>query len=437
MNEFDNVRQTISVRAPLAIGTLSLAILVGVIGSWSLVARISGAVVANGTIESTPKPQVINSLAGGIVSDVLVRDGDQVEKDELLVRFDTTALDAQLAAEDEAYYLIRARKTRLEAERRGQREFVFDHATLGFGKINANVAFAIQTQRKLFASRLELYLTKKRLLWQENSQYDIQVNGLASQKDALTRQLELAEIELTNARSLLKRGVTTVTLVNQKETMASEIRGRIAALTAKIADIRGKQISIKTKVLSISTSRENEAGQELESLAKLESEIEKKRKILRRQISESRVRSPIAGTVFNLRPISSGIAVQPFQVLMVIIPRNRELIASVKISPKNIQHIKLGQEVVLKFPGFSGRQTPGILGKTFYVSEDSAREKPDGASFYTARVKIPDFLRVQGEMRRLLPGMVVEVFFQKEPQRPLQFLTQPLGDYFARVFVAS
>ena len=196
-----------SAKAPLTLGFTALVVLVFGLGAWSMKASIAGAVITSGVVEVETNRQIVQHPNGGVIAEILVDDGDRVEADEVLIRFDDAFLNSELSVISEQLFEISARKSRLVAERDGTQTVQFDQALVD---ANSNVVIAelMAGQRNLFRARAETLTQEVALLKARGSKVAEQIKGTKAQRLALTRQRDLVGDELADEQSLLGLGLS-------------------------------------------------------------------------------------------------------------------------------------------------------------------------------------------------------------------------------------
>jgi len=245
-----------STRKPMILGLLGLLVLVGGFGTWAVLAQITGAVITTGQIEVDRNRQVIQHLDGGIVEEILVDEGFSVERDDLLIRLDGSVIESELAIVEGQLFEIIARRGRLEAERDGADEIVFDPLLKEAGP--GGVAL-MEGQERLFRARLATIQSATEQLTQQRAQIKSQLNGIASQQDALATQRALIAEELADQQSLLDRGLAQASRVLALQRDAASLLGRFGELTAQRAQAEERVTEIEIQVLGLTTTRREEA----------------------------------------------------------------------------------------------------------------------------------------------------------------------------------
>ena len=211
-----SVQQKWSARRPMFIGLAALAILVGGFGTWAAMSTIAGAVVAGGRIEVDQNRQVVQHIDGGIVAEILVEEGDTVERGEPLIRLDDTVLRSELTIVEGQLFELVARRGRLEAERDGSDAISFDAELLKAAETRAEVADLVRGQERLHLARQESGSREIDQLEKRRSQIRDQIRGIQAQQASAKVQLELINEELANQQSLLDRGLAQAGTVDRK-----------------------------------------------------------------------------------------------------------------------------------------------------------------------------------------------------------------------------
>ena len=424
-------RPIYSARLPLAVGWISLALLLGGIGFWSVGVRISGAIVAPGVVKVETDRQVIQHPDGGVVGEILAFNGDTVEAGDLLVRFDDTYLQSELNIVEQQLFEIRMRKARLEAER-DARETIVSPASDDFISLNdVWKADKVQGQLNLFEARRASLAVSVEQLSEQQKQVQSQIEGIKAQQDAVTRQLELVSTELSDQTGLLQQGLAQASTVSVLEREKARLQGEIGRLTAAIAEARGRISGLEIDIVRLRDQRREEAITLLRDLGYAEIEQTERRLSLIEQLSRMDVRAPVSGVVFGSRVLAVNAVVRPADPIMFIVPGDAALQISARVDPISIDEVHAGQAVSIKFNSFSQRMTPDIPGEIVRVSADTLQDEITGAVFYEVVIR-PDVAALGDQT--ILPGMPATVFLKTSERTPLSYLTQPLATYFTRAF---
>lgn len=417
----------------MAIGGLTLLVLVGGFGSWAVMAQISGAVIASGQIEVERNRQVVQHPDGGVVEEIIVNEGDTVREGDLLLRLDATTLQSELAVVEGQLFEILARRARLEAERDGAPALTFSDVLLEAGTPEAQSL--MEGQERLLQARLETNRSAVEQLTQQRAQIASQLVGITAQQEALSTQRDLIAQELADQQSLLDRGLAQASRVLALQREAASLLGRVGELTAQSAQAAERMTEIELQILGLSSTRREEAITRLRDLQFNELELSERRRTLRRQLDRLDIRAPVSGIVYGLQIFAPQSVIRPADAVLFLIPQDRPLIIAAQVEIVDIDQIYVGQNVTLRFSAFDQRRTPELEGKVTLVSADAFQNETSGLSYYRAEVQLDEgqIARLPSDMT-LIPGMPVEAFVRTADRSPLDFLIKPLADYFTKAF---
>jgi HlyD family secretion protein len=422
---------------PLLVGGLALFMLVGVLGYWSVQARIAGAVIASGMIQVESNRQVLQHPQGGVVGELLVKDGDTVTTGEVLLRFDDTQLRSELAIIEGQLYELLARKIRLEAERDGLDQLPPPGPLLAEAAKDPEVQALIDGQQRLFEARANTLRQSAEQIAEQIAQAENQIDGATAQLNALETQRTLIETELKDTQSLFERGLTPVSRVSALQREQARLLGEIGSLTASVAQLRGQIAALNIERIALTTRLREEAISTLRDQQFQEVELVQRRLSTLETLSRTELRAPVSGVVYDSRVFALQSVVSPADPIMYIIPQDRPMVVSARIDPIHVDQVYVGQDASLRFAALDQRMTPEVFGRVTKLSADVFTDRATGMSYYQVELS-----PIEGEMHKLggqtlLPGMPVEAFIKTAERSPLSYLAKPLTDYFARAFRES
>lgn len=426
----------LSIRRPALLGLAATLALVAGFGLWATLTHISGAIVAQGQIEVERDRQVVQHPDGGVVAEILVKEGARVAAGQTLLRLDGAALRSELTIVEGQLSELTGRTARLTAERDGT-DLVFPAEILALAQTSEEVAAQLDGQRRLFQARAATLAEQRELLARRIDQITAQSNGIAAQSAALTRQLALIEQELASQRSLLDKGLAQAGAVLALQREQARLEGQIGELQADLARTEGQVTEIEIQISSLDTERREEATTELRQVGPMALELAERRRALRERIDRLEIRAPVAGIVLGLQVTTPQSVLRPAEPLLYVIPQDRPLVITARIAPIHIDEVSVGQAAELVFPAFSARDTPHLNGRVTLVSADALSDPQSGATYYTAELELAEGERARLGDRVLVPGMPVEVFLQTGRRTPLAYLVKPFTDYFAHAFRES
>ncbi|TNC53006.1 HlyD family type I secretion periplasmic adaptor subunit [Rubellimicrobium rubrum] len=421
------------VRGPALAGLLALGLLLGGFGSWSVMADISGAVVASGRMEVERNRQVVQHPDGGVVAEIAVREGDGVEAGDLLIRLDSDEIRSELSIVEGQLFEILARRARSEAERDSAREIAFPDILARSD--NPVAAELMEGQRRLHEARMESETWQREQLHRQRDQLESQIQGIEAQRAALERQQALIDDEVANQELLLSQGLTQNARVLALRREQASLAGRIGEAAAMTAETRNRIIELDIEVRRLETVRREEAISYLRDLQFNEIELTERRSMLMSRLDNLEIRASVSGVVHGMTVFAPRSVLQPAEAVLYIVPQDRPLVITAQVPPRDVDQVHVGQEVVLRFPSFDKRSTPELFGHVVQVSADAFADEASGTTYYRTEVALND-----GEVQRLdpdmhiLPGMPVEAFIATQTRSPLSYLTKPFTDYLVRVF---
>ena len=426
-----NPKQRWSTTGPMTLGLLALLVLVGGFGAWSVMAQISGAVITSGQIEVDRNRQVIQHPDGGVVEAILVQEGDTVAKGDTLIRLDASLLRSELAVVEGQLFQIIARRGRLEAERDNKAMLTFDPKLAEV--VQGTDLIAGQT--RLFDARLESNMRAIEQLQQQRAQISSQILGITAQQTALVTQSDLIQQELSNQQTLLRQQLIQASRVLALQREEANLLGRVGELTASAAEAAERRTEIEIQILTLASTRREEAITRLRDLQSNELELSERRRTLLQRLDRLDLRAPVSGVVYGMQVFAEQSVIRSAEPVMFLVPQDRPLVIATKVQPTDIDQIYLGQRVTLRFSAFDQRRTPELLGTVTLVSADIFLDDATQASYYQAEIQLN-----AGEAKKLpddmvmIPGMPVEAFVRTADRSPMDYLIKPLADYFAKAF---
>lgn len=410
---------------PGRIGLWALAIGFGGFLLWAGLAPLDEGVPAGGIVAIDTKRKAVQHLTGGIVQEVLVREGDEVKEGQLLVKLDAAVARASYEAVRQSYLGLLAMQGRLQAEQLGKASIVW-HPDLQEASSDPLIRQQILNQEQLFNTRRSLLRSDLQSI-EENIQG--QEGMLQSYSGMLTQrktQLALLSEELENVRGLVSEGYAPRNRQRELERMVADV-------SSSIADLHGNTLRAKSSISDLrqrAISRQQDYRKEVETqLADVSRQVlvdGEKYRAVRNDLARTEIRSPSAGQVVGIAVQTVGAVVQPGQKLMDIVPQGAMLMLEARVAPHMIDRVKANMPVDVRFSSFAHSPQLVVGGQVLSVSADLLTEPQTNVSYYLARVQVtPEGLKHLGN-RQLQPGMPVEVVFKTGERSMLTYLLHPL-----------
>lgn len=414
-------------RRAARIGLWALAIGFGGFLLWAGLAPLDEGVPGAGSVSIDTKRKAVQHLSGGIVHEVLVREGDMVKEGQTLVKLDQAVAKANYEQVRQHYLGLRAMQARLEAEKAGKDRITFHPDLLAASK-DPLISQQMLNQEQLFS-------TRRNLLRSDLQSIEESIQGqqglLESYQGILVNrrnQLALLTEELGHLRGLVKDGYAP-------RNRQLELERMVADSNSAIADLQGNSIRAQRAIGELrqrAMSRQQDYRREVETqLAEVTrdvlSDVEKFRAVSN-DLERTEIKAPVSGQVVGLVTQTVGGVIQPGQKLMDIVPANEDLLLEAHVAPHLIDRVHAGLPVDVRFSSFAHSPQLVVEGKVVSVSADLLSEQVPGGTvnYYLARVQVtPEGLKKLGK-RQMQPGMPVEVVFKTGERSVLTYLLHPL-----------
>ncbi|MDG2338228.1 MAG: HlyD family type I secretion periplasmic adaptor subunit [Gammaproteobacteria bacterium] len=430
-NSQEKILVDTNMEVPKRVGLTILFLVFGVFGVWSAVAPLDGAARAPGTVMVKSYSQVVQHLEGGIISEIMVRDGDRVTAGEPLLTIDNTQAQAQLEIANAQFIGLKAREARLMAER-DKLDRVSYPTDLDSG-ING-VRQEIEAQDEIFRSQKAALEGSVDVLEQRIEQLQSKLIGLAALKASKEELAASFSEELADVEALLSQGFSDKQKLRELERAVATLEGEAAELSANISSTE-VQIG-ETRLQIIQTEHEfhndvvNQLGETQTGLNDSNERVNALGDIVRRTV----VRAPVAGIVTGMQFHSVNGVIGPGTPIASIVPQNEELIVEAQVSPNDIDRVALGMEATIRFSAF-GSSVPTITGKLINLSADRLVDEQTGMPYYQSQIEVTEEGRADLGNLVLLPGMPAEVFITTGSRTFLQYLFKPFTNALARTFI--
>jgi HlyD family secretion protein len=420
-----------SIRRHIIAGSVIVGVLAIGFGGWASTAELSGALIAQGTIVVDSNIKKVQHPTGGVVGEVRVHDGDRVKAGDILIRLDETVTRANLAIVTKSLIELYAREARLGAERDGV-DTVAMPPELKNQADDPDVKAALDSERKLFDLRRTARLGQKDQLQERIKQLQEQIAGLVAQQDAKSKEISFIDQELSGVRDLWQKNLVQLNRLTSLERDEARVEGERGQLVASAAEAKGRIAEIQLQILNVDQEFSSDVAKELrETDSKIGEAVERK-VTAEDQLKRIDIRAPQDGVVFQSTANTVGGVITAGDPIMMIVPESDKLSVEVKVEPKDIDQVAIGQSVVLRFSAFNQRTTPELNGSVTRIGADTSNDQRTGQSYYLVRIGIePGELDRLGPVK-LTPGMPVEAFIQTGERTLVSYLVKPLHDQIMR-----
>ena len=403
-------------------------LLVGACMAWTVNAKLSGAVIAHGQVVVQAQVKEIQHPDGGVVSEILVDNGDTVRRGDLLVRLDDTQIRAEVGVVSAQLAVQEGRRARLIAVRDGAEEPAFPD---GFATAPVSREIAAGEAR-LFREDREMREVRRRQLRLQIRQFEEQVRGLEAQRESNGAEASIIRSDLERTRALLAKGLVEASKLSPLERDLAKFGGQAGEIDAGIARIRGQISEAELRIIEMDNQARTAAQGELREVEAAIAELRERIFAARDRLSRTRLLAPISGSVNDLRIFTIGGVIAQGETVMGVVPTGA-LVVEARVPTTDVDQVRPGQSVKLRFSAFNQRTTPEFDGEVQMVASAAVVDAATGTPYFLASVRILDGEAQLGD-RVLVPGMPVEVFFQTGERTALSYFLKPFTDQMQRAF---
>lgn len=420
---------------PIRFGLWSFFIVFIVFGIWGGTAPLDSAAVAPGVIVLDSHKKSIQHLEGGIVDEILVKDGDFVQAGQPLIKLSETSAKARVDLLKGQLRSSKALEARLIAERDRADYITFPEMLESLRTTDEDVAKIIDTQERLFASRRENLAGQKSVIMQRINQLREEIEGLRSQTESVTEQMKLTKEEQDVVQQLVDKG--------------QAVRPRLLALQRKTAELegqRGEYLAMKARaeqtiaqneqeMLNLESNAQNEVVTQLRNVQSEISDADERVRAADDIFDRLIISSPHTGIVQGLKVYTKGGVIQPGAEIMSIVPQDDELIVEAKINPQDIDVVHKGLKAKIHLSAYKSRKVPNVDGEVTSVSADRFVDQVTNQPYYLARVQVnPETIKKLANKVDLYPGMAADVLIVTGSKTMLGYFFDPLTLTLHRAF---
>jgi HlyD family type I secretion membrane fusion protein len=294
------------IRRPMLVGVTAFLLFFGGLGGWASTVQLDGAVIAQGSIKVQDNRLTMQHREGGTVKALLVKEGDRVEADQVLIRLDDTELKASAEILERQYNTLKALEGRLIAERDDLDEIPFDPVLTAGSATNPMINALMAGQVSLYRSRREAFLNEVSILKQRIAQFGEQIHGYTGQARSRTDQLRLILDELAGTQDLFSKGLSPKTKVRALERAAASLEGERSEHTSNIARVQEEIIEAQLQIVKLKRDRMAELFELMRDNSDALFVLEPRLMAAHAALERAELRSPTAGYVVDLRIFTEG-----------------------------------------------------------------------------------------------------------------------------------
>jgi HlyD family type I secretion membrane fusion protein len=421
-------------RQPLRTGYAIIGLTFGVLGIWSAVAPLDSAVVGTGVVTVESNRKTVQHLEGGIVRDILVRDGDLVQAGDLLFRLDDTAARAQLDGLTAQLVAALAREARLLAERDGSGAISFPPDVMP-AQAGAPTPKAVQDETAAFSERRAYLASQIEVQRKQQATARQEFDGLALEFKASKDQVAQIDLELPGLKLLLRKGYVALNRVTTLERERIRLQGIMARSQTDQAKASIAVAQADTQIEQISAQFQQTVATDLVDTRRTLADLRERLNVARDVLSRTEIRAPQAGIAQGRRIATVGAVIRSGDPLVDIAPVNDRLVIQGQIEPRDVNVVTPGMQVEVHFPGFKQTETPLMFGIVRTLSNDRVTDPGNNKEPYFATEIDVDMSTVPQAVRtRLRAGMDAEIYIKSGERSALRYILEPFEERLRGAF---
>jgi HlyD family type I secretion membrane fusion protein len=416
----DGRRQALALAVPVLAACALLA-------AWTVLAPLAGAVVAPAQVKAEYKRKTVQHQEGGIVREILVRDGQSVHAGDALLVIGDLRQDADLALLQDQWRAARAHAARADAERLFAPRFEPPRDLQG----DPAAAEAIAREGSAFAARRHALDEQAALLQAQVLQAQAQATALESQIEATAASGTLSQEELAINEQLASQGFVNRTRLIGLQRTAIDYKSRLAEVRSDLAVARQRVAELRARAAQLRLAYQAQATDESKEAAARVRELEERLRPSKDQVERQVVRAPVDGEVMSLRVAAAGAVVAPREPLLEVVPRREKLVVDARIEPQDIDNVQVGGAAEVRLVSADARHAPLLPARVVFVSADRVTQPETGKSWFDVSVEI-DAASLAREHRSMQAGMSAELYVATGRRTLLEYLLKPLRTFSQR-----
>ena len=415
------------------IGYVIIAIVFLGFGGWSALAPLGSAAPAMGMVVVKSERRTLQHLEGGILEQLLIREGDQVKQGQLLAKLDVVQTQASLDVLTSQLLVAEAQIHRLKTER--ATDLVIQWPEVLNRANDPRIADVLREQEALFDKRQAALAGEVSILSQRADQLRSRISGLLESKETKRRLLQSFTKEYDSLKQLLDEGFVDESRVRDFERRIVELQGDLQSLDSEIQSAEIQIGEAELQVLQTRSVFDREVQSQLTELQARRDELREQQRVAQDRLGRAEITAPVDGIVLTIEVTTEGGVVPGGQPFITIVPEEDDLLIEAQVAPVDVDRVRVGQDAELQFSSFDPNSMPKIFGTVLNVSADALVDRSSGVSYYLATLEIASEERMKLVGYQLVPGMPVNVLIQTGERTLWQYLTKPLAQGMSRALI--
>lgn len=393
---------------------------------WASVAQMTSAVVAPGSFKVLGDHVRVDHLEGGIVKEILVNEGDVVEKGQVIAVLDDNRVNAQISILNGQLASALASEARLMAELAGSDELTVSAELQALVDNDPELAKHLDSQRSVLKSRNALMVGTYEIMDQRIAQIEDGLVGQREQMAALQEQLDIVQEERANLNALFEKGIVTKTRMDERRRLETGLLGEIGILRSRMEASLKQETELEERILQIQRDQLREVSESRQAVQETIYDIRQRMSVAQDTYNRLEIVAPAAGQVVDLEINTIGQVLDRNHPLLSIVPSTAELVLETQVKTSDIDDVVVGGPARVQLSAYSFRTTPPVKGYVSLVPADATRDATKGISYYTVQVRIPEEELAALPNVKALPGMPAQAMLETGTQTVMNYLLSPL-----------
>lgn len=396
---------------------------------WAGFVPLAKGVVAPGTVVVDTLRKTIQHLEGGLVKAIHVREGSQVNANEVLIELDDTKARSERNMVRARYFMKFAELNRLKALSVGLQDLVFDEILLNV-RHKIQIEELLTLQVNLFRVLRDEHDGRKLIFKHRVEQLKQKKKGLAAYRKIIHHQLSLLEKEISRLQGLLKKKLVDSAMVAERLQMLAQRQGELSKTTSDIWETDVAISEAKVSTLQLEREWQQSLSKQLSETQEAFVEVQSRLGAVQNVLERTTIRAPLAGTVIGLKLTTIWGVVAPGDPIMHIVPQGQKMVIEAHVSPLDIDSVQIGMNAGVRLISFRAKTTPELKGYVESVSADTLHDSIKSEPYYLVRVMMHKNKNL--EQVHLVPGMPAEIFVDGGSRTLLQYLLDPISSVFKK-----
>jgi HlyD family secretion protein len=415
-------------------GNLLIGFFVLGFGIWSVVAPLKSAAIASGIVEPESSRKTIQHLEGGIVRQILVKNGDVVSSGQVLIRLDDIKPRTESNSLSGQFWDAKVRQARLLSEQAGKDKIVLSDEIQAAASTNPEIPEILTGQQKIFETRRDVARSQIVVIQTKMAQIRQEIVGFQAQQAALSIRADIVHKEIDTITALVTKKLEKQSRLLDLMRENADINGQLGETAAQIARAEQTISEAQADLLKFESDRQNEIAQSLRETESQLLQLAERMQAVDDQLSRTEIRAPQDGVITDLRIHTAGGVVGAGEPLLDLVPKEDRLIVTARIRPEDINVVHVGLPARVHLLPYDQRRVPLLSGTVAYVSADRLVDKQSGQSYYAATIRVSDEQLATMKDVTLVPGMPVQALIETGQSTVALYALRPVLDSFGRAF---